>query len=673
MHHCLDPIAKHGLGYCASVDTTQQYWKDDAKDFMANSKAIKQAETLFRYNALDAMVTIELHYKYWARILERKLEGLFEKDYRRLFPVVLDMMAAGYRQDIGKRESLLIRLVERNRDLDKELTAMNGGEPLTGTKGGLSNQKVAAFLYGRLAIDVVRDRGTGRVTTDEVALRRIARTHEEGTPEKKAAALLLERRRNTKTSERLPTSKLDPDGYERSSYSPTTDSGRVRASASPFGSGANSMNVDRRMRYVYLPDVVNVLLELDACVDGWTPVLMADGTQRNAGEDIPTDIQAFDEHGDYALRRATVTNNKPLLARCVKINFGGVGESVICSTNHRWLVHSYIGWVWKSSAELSPGDHIRHVDGSKRVNSIVPVGIRYVYPVSNTAHTFIAAGLYSHNSQIQDRTVKALTKAPRLLEIARCPPGEGPDTHTELAKLIVAQSRGESVWETFDPAMRKHFRQIAKSGRYLDTFDGQDKALCEWLEKMGVYVSLADAGKILKLARSTMPEYTDWHRSVRTEIMSTGMLKTSCGHTWDVRHLPLKSDLYREGYAWLAQRFEASIMLDRGLGYMHEWLAAHPGHGRINGFNHDAVIFSCPVERVWEVARAMRDSMEQKMDINGEWLIPWCEFKIGRAWGDEPERPELRDHPGVASKNTKDWKRLPSKEEMTEAAMALVR
>ena len=32
MHHTLDPSAPHSLAFCASVDTREPYWKDEAKD-----------------------------------------------------------------------------------------------------------------------------------------------------------------------------------------------------------------------------------------------------------------------------------------------------------------------------------------------------------------------------------------------------------------------------------------------------------------------------------------------------------------------------------------------------------------------------------------------------------------------------------------------------------------
>lgn len=65
MHHALDPWDKHSLGYCASVDTWEPFWKDEGK---VEKGMPLDLERYWTYNGKDAAVTRELQHKYRVRL-----------------------------------------------------------------------------------------------------------------------------------------------------------------------------------------------------------------------------------------------------------------------------------------------------------------------------------------------------------------------------------------------------------------------------------------------------------------------------------------------------------------------------------------------------------------------------------------------------------------------------
>lgn len=65
MHHALDPWDKHSLGYCASVDTWEPFWKDEGK---VEKGMPLDLERYWTYNGKDAALTRELWWRYKVRL-----------------------------------------------------------------------------------------------------------------------------------------------------------------------------------------------------------------------------------------------------------------------------------------------------------------------------------------------------------------------------------------------------------------------------------------------------------------------------------------------------------------------------------------------------------------------------------------------------------------------------
>jgi hypothetical protein len=95
-------------------------------------------------------------------------------------------------------------------------------------------------------------RGDRSVTVDEVTIRLLTMRHPDrlGT----LGPALLAFRRNRKRAEFLRASACDADGRLRCSYSPVTETGRLAASETPWGSGRSLQTIDRELRHVFIPD-----------------------------------------------------------------------------------------------------------------------------------------------------------------------------------------------------------------------------------------------------------------------------------------------------------------------------------------------------------------------------------------------------------------------------------
>lgn len=272
MHHALDPTSLHSLEYLASVYTREPYWKDEAKDpDSATRYASSGLEAFWIYCGKDASVTLEI-----CQVLRKQLEarGLLDWYYcnhSQLLRACLRLSRHGMRINEAERATQLERIIGERVEVETRLDAA-AGRKLTG-KAAISGTKLASFLYTDLGLpkQYAKDAKTGgkRVTTGESALIKLGARY--GTREVpggstlgEVCSLVLAHRGSIKDAEAMADGKADADGRMRSLYSPYSDSGRLRASATPTGSGRNMQNVPRGpARRIYLPDEGKVLLGVD--------------------------------------------------------------------------------------------------------------------------------------------------------------------------------------------------------------------------------------------------------------------------------------------------------------------------------------------------------------------------------------------------------------------------
>lgn len=262
MHHALDALDAHALGYCASVDTREPYWKDDAKDEDGEGKgwaepSAASLDTFWRYNGKDAAVTQELASAYHAALGQRL--DWYGRHYRDVRGPLLRCMRHGLAVDRRAQVRRDAALHAQCVALEDRLAAL-AGEPLHRAKA-LSGKALQHFLYDTLGLPHQRDRATGSVSTKEVIVRRLMLRY----PAKllEAGQAILDHRRATKVREFLNEKGLDPDGRLRCSYKFTTETGRLASSKNPKRTGRNMQNIDREVRSIYTPDPGCIFLEAD--------------------------------------------------------------------------------------------------------------------------------------------------------------------------------------------------------------------------------------------------------------------------------------------------------------------------------------------------------------------------------------------------------------------------
>ncbi len=300
LHHAIAPTEDHSLAYCASVDTREPYWKDEAKDPEEAAKYATNLDAFWVYNGKDAAVTRELVDVYRGILLEGERTRFYQQHYRDLFVPVLNMMRTGILMDEERRSKQHAGFIERIKALQGEIARL-AGEPLHTTKQtkkdreagkipDLSSKKVQHYIYDMVRMPKVVNRSTGNVTADEITIRKLMIKHGSkplpmptgdeatlvalgemvGVPMTfdLVAGRILEHRRTRKLMEFLDEGLLDEDGHMRYTFKFTTDSGRFACGKSPTmrrgqRTGRNVQNIDRELRGVFLPEPGCVFVEVD--------------------------------------------------------------------------------------------------------------------------------------------------------------------------------------------------------------------------------------------------------------------------------------------------------------------------------------------------------------------------------------------------------------------------
>jgi hypothetical protein len=133
------------------------------------------------------------------------------------------------------------------------------------------------------------------------------------------------------------------------------------------------------------------------CPEVGTPVLLADGRTKPAGELRPGDLVWTRPEAGGAWGPYPVTRVEPAEAECLRVVFLD-GRELVCSIGHRLSA----GGAWRAVETLLPGDV---VDGLPRgeVLGVRPAGVCRVVQVSiEIARTYVTAGLLSHNMKPRD-------------------------------------------------------------------------------------------------------------------------------------------------------------------------------------------------------------------------------------------------------------------------------
>lgn len=243
MHHCIDPVEEHSLGFLASIYTWEPYWKKESRGTTASER--------YTYNGKDTCVTWELFPVFHRILKDRGMLQFYAQHYRRMQDPLMTITKTGIKVDLKKREN---RKYEFQDELQALLMGIEAevGRPLHG-KTNLSSKKVQKYLYEDLKLPKqMRKRSLGEKTptADETAIRTLMLKF----PEKFAplGARILRCQRLGKLLGFLKDTKLDPDGRMRSAYKFNTTTGRLASGSNPFGTGDNAQNQDREMRDLFI-------------------------------------------------------------------------------------------------------------------------------------------------------------------------------------------------------------------------------------------------------------------------------------------------------------------------------------------------------------------------------------------------------------------------------------
>lgn len=285
LHHMLDPRDDHSLGYCASRDLRVRYWKHENKED-GKATVVKDPRRRKKYNGKDVCYTRALITKYIERARALGILPQYHAHYRQLTNACIRLTQVGFntdneaRKDIERREGKA--LVKTLRQIDQMaypiqpspvVKLRQDGTPykrqkafkqltMVGEEGGLSPQKVTRYFYDTLGCKPFFKRGSGNRTADELAVRRLMRKYKKARP---MGNLILAYRGHGKLKQEVRASIVSEDGRLRSRYSPTTDTGRLRAAKVSEEEGINAQNRDRKsdLRRMFIADPGQVLVEWD--------------------------------------------------------------------------------------------------------------------------------------------------------------------------------------------------------------------------------------------------------------------------------------------------------------------------------------------------------------------------------------------------------------------------
>ena len=256
-------------------------------------------------------------------------------------------------------------------------------------------------------------------------------------------------------------------------------------------------------------------------------------------------------------------------------------------------------------------------------------------------------------SQAEDRVVKMLTRAPRLIKLARLKPWEW-DAHVHSATIAFGK---------IDSEINKAERYIGKRGRHGANYDLHGRKFSDELLKEGYTFTEDECQAIINRLHGDAMEVKEvYHKETRKEIMRTRCLTNSWGFIIDFTYDRLNDDLYRRGYAFRPQSDIGMLMNLWGLAPLHRFLQQPCCREHTNGLAininihmHDSLIISTPPEHAWEVAEFMRQRLERPLYYYGEPMTVWCEFGLGSTWEIEHE-----------------FKKLPTRKKFDEIAHSLV-
>lgn len=242
-HHCVYPELPKALALLCSIYTDQPYYKDMIRG------------DIYHYNCLDAMVTYECAMKIEGQLKEFGTHKFYHEHVHPLIQPLLDMQIRGVRVDMKKKTVAAEGTREDIKISQKKLDDAVGHDLNVN-----SPKQMKAFLYDELGLPPVISRKTGKITTDETALKKLTKAY----PNPIFDSVIHIRGQRKLLSTYLEASP-DPDGRFRCSYILSgAETGRISSRLSMTGTGGNLQNVPKGIaREIFIPDKGKMFLSAD--------------------------------------------------------------------------------------------------------------------------------------------------------------------------------------------------------------------------------------------------------------------------------------------------------------------------------------------------------------------------------------------------------------------------
>lgn len=265
-------------------------------------------------------------------------------------------------------------------------------------------------------------------------------------------------------------------------------------------------------------------------------------------------------------------------------------------------------------------------------------------------------------SQAESRVVFMLCDDPEMRRLARLPSYEY-DGHTENVVTVgLAASLAElEQLAKVDPKgfkKKRHLGKIVSHGAQRDMRGA--KLSGNILKELDISITPEKCDIYLANYHAKYPAIRNtYFRDIRRLLMRDKMLVNSFGRRWDVRYDRLEDELFREGYSFLPQSEVADHMNQRGTIPTYHFVKSLLGWPP-NVQVHDSLLISTPAWAAYDIAQFIESALAKPLLLAGHRLVIPVEFKLGVNWGADEKKGEGHE-----------FKRLPSRAEFTEIAMAL--
>lgn len=302
-HLCWTDLPKN-LGFIVSLYTLHQYHKDEGRHKRGE---IENWREYWLYNAKDAQRTHEVVEPLWGELRELGAVPTFEF-LMRLHEPLLEMQYNGL--PVKRKEMLAYKdvLEEKIAKAQAKLNAIAGG-PLNAN----SPKQLQDFFYIKMGHKPYLKKG--KITTDEIAMKRLDR---KGVP---GAAEVREIRKLRKLSGTyFVEANLDEDDRLRCEYSISgTETGRLASSSTIFfGTGTNLQNQTWEFKQFVCPPLGKIFIEVDLSqAEARDVAYLSEDANMMKGFESGVDVHRFNASNIFGVPMNEVTDEQRSLGKKV--------------------------------------------------------------------------------------------------------------------------------------------------------------------------------------------------------------------------------------------------------------------------------------------------------------------------------------------------------------------